>query len=210
MKCLKALYPGIRKILLKIYQSTLYSYLMLHIIPYIRFTLYYTSFKGWKYHRGYKILQPGDFILSTDKWKLTSLLIPGEWSHASLCVSKDKEFEVAEMTHTNFTKSTFFDICKESTRVAIYRCDDWDTDYIQNVIKTCLSFENTEYDVSFEYGVKALYCSELVISSDPEKRLNYNDEDLMNIGRPYISPTGLSKSTNSTKMWDSNNERKEN
>ena len=195
-----------RPLLLKLYQSPWYSYAMLHIIPYIRFTIYYTSFRGWKYHRGYKILQPGDIILTNDKWKLTSFLIPGPWSHAALCVSKNGEFSVAEMTHKNFTKSTFFDICKESTRVAILRCNDWTPDYIPTVIETCLSFENVEYDIKFEYGIKALYCSELIIASDPEHRLKYSSEDVMKIGMEYLSPTGISKSKNCTKIWDSNDE----
>jgi len=196
----------LRKLILMLYQSSWYSYVVLHIIPYIRFTLYYTSFKGWKYHRGYAKLMPGDFILSNDKWKLTSVLIPGEWSHASLCVSKDKEFEIAEMTHTNFTKSTFFDVCKESTRVTIFRCDDWTLDYIPTIIEACWAFEGVKYDVKFEYGIKALYCSELVVSCDVEKRLQYSDEDLLGLGIKYISPTGLSRAKNVSVIWDSKDE----
>lgn len=119
-----------RKILLKIFESNLYRWLLIHVVPYTRFTLYYTSFKGWMYQRGYRLLQPGDIILTNDRWKLTSLLIPGEWTHAALCIDKGPEFEVAEMTHTNFTHSTFFDLCKEATRVAILRCRDWDREYI--------------------------------------------------------------------------------
>jgi len=168
--------------------------------------MYYTSFRGWKYHRGYKLLMPGDFLLSCDKWKLTTILIPGIWAHAALCVAKDGCFEIAEMTHLDFTKSTFFDFCRESTRVAIYRCDAWDMAYIPKVIETCLSFENAVYDTFFEYGVKALYCSELVVSSDPEKRLKYNDEDCLGLGMKYISPSGLAKSKNITLIWDSDAE----
>jgi hypothetical protein len=196
----------LRRLVLHIMDSRIYEYTVLNIIPYIRFTMYYTSFKGVTYHQGYDLLRPGDILLSRDKWKLTTLLIPGEWSHAALCVSKDGVFEVAEMTHNNYTKSTFFDFCKESTRVAIVRCKNWDETYINRVIEKCKSFENAKYDVKFEYGVKALYCSELVIESDFERRLNASDEDIVGIGIKYISPTGLWKAKNIEMIWDSKEE----
>ena len=181
----------------------IYNYLLLKIIPYIRFTTYYTSFEGWKYHLGYKVLKKGDIILTRDNKKLTTLLIGGEFTHAALCVSKDKNFEVAEMTHKNFTKSCFFDICKESDRVVILRCYDWDEDYITKVIEECKSHENAHYDSKFSLGVKLLYCSELIYMSDIEKRLKVSLEDLAGIGQPYISPTGLYKAENIKVIWDS-------
>lgn len=203
----KAIY---RKLILMLFETKLYKWLILNVIPYIRFTCYYTSFRGWKYMRGYQHLQPGDIVLTNDKWKLTSLLIPGEWSHAALCVNKSHEFEIAEMTHTNFTKSTFFDLCKEATRVSIWECPDWDLEYTYKVvIPTCLSFENTLYDICFEKGFEALSCSEMVYESDKEKRLGASDEDILGLGMPYVSPTGLSKATNIRCKWDSNNETQE-
>jgi hypothetical protein len=198
-----------RKCMLKLFQSNIYSYIILNIIPYIRFKFYHTDFRGWKYKRGYKFLKPGDIILTRDKWKLTAFLIPGDFSHASLCVSKESEseYEIAEMTHTNFTKSEFYDICRESTRVRIIRCYDWDDDYIKKVIDKCKTFENTNYDIGFNLGVKALYCSELVVHSDFEKRLKINYEDLAGLGIPYISPHGLSRAKNINIIWDSKSER---
>jgi len=194
-----------RPIILKIFQSAFFSFLILRVIPYIRFNVYYTDFRGWKYKRGYALLKPGDIILTKDKWKLTALLIPGDFSHAALCVNKSSksEFEIAEMTHTNFTKSTFYDLCRESTRVKIIRCKDWDQDYIKKVIKQCKSFEGVPYDTCFDLGIKALYCSELVVQSDPEKRLKVNYQDVVGIGTTYISPHGLSKAENVEIIWDS-------
>ena len=179
---------------------------MLHIVPFIRFTCYYTSFRGWKYQRGYKVLKPGDVILTKDKWKLTSLLIPGEFCHAALCVAKFNEWEISEMTHNNYCKSTFFDICKESTRVMILRCDDWDDGYISRVIAHCKTFVGAKYDVEFTLGVKALYCSELIILSDPDARLKVSYRDALGLGRPYISPMGILNAKNITVVWDSEKE----
>lgn len=196
-----------RKLIVILFETKLYRWLLLSVIPYIRFTCYYTSFRGWKYQRGYRHLQTGDIVLTNDKWKLTSLLIPGEWSHAALCIDKEHECEIAEMTHNNFTLSTFFDVCKEATRVSIWECPAWDPDYIyQVVIPTCLSFEKTPYDIRFEQGLAALGCSEMVFESDKEKRLGASDEDILGLGMPYVSPTGLSKAKHIRCKWDSDAE----
>lgn len=184
-------------------QTKSYSWLLAKIIPFIRWSMYYTSFRGSEYHKAYELLQPGDYLVSIDNKKLTTLLIGGEWTHAAMCVSKDKQFEVAEMTHKGFTKSTLFDFCKESDRIAIYRCNDFDADYTSLVVEVCKSFEGVSYDDQFAIGVKALYCSELVYMSDFEGRLEVSLEDLAGLGRPYISPTGLAKASNAVCIYDS-------
>jgi hypothetical protein len=187
-------------------QTKFHSWLLKKVIPYIRFTTYYTSLRGWKYHRGYKKLRPGHIILSVDKTKLTTKLVPGEFTHASLCVDKGTEWEVSEMTHSDYTKSTFFDICKEADRVILLWCEDWDDIYVREVIKKCKLFCNATYDVEFVLGVLALYCSELVYHSDYEHRLKVSLEDIAGIGREYISPTGLRKALNVRVDWDSDEE----
>jgi len=183
-------------------ESKAYSWIM-DKIPFIRFCLYYTSTHGQEYKRGYSILRAGDIILTRDNWKLTTFLIPGEFPHAALCVSKGGDFEVAEMTRVGFRKSEFYDICHESDRVVIIRCKDWDKDYIEKVVEKCLSFDGANYDIKFELGVKALYCSELVVASDPEKRLIVSYGDLIGLGRPYISPMGIYAAKNIEVVWDS-------
>jgi hypothetical protein len=184
-----------------------------HVIPYIRFTMYYPTLRGAKYHGGYGCLKAGHILLTNDSKKLTSLLIPGEFSHAALCVAnaardvKDPwsrgAYEIAEMTHTNYTKSYFFDLCKEADRVVILECTDWDEDYINAVTAKCREFEDAAYDVKFELGVKTLYCSELVYQSDFEHRLKINLEDLAGLGRQYLSPDGIYKAKNVRVVWDS-------
>jgi hypothetical protein len=161
--------------------------------------------RGDKYKEAYEKIKPGDIILCRDSWKLTSWLIPGKYSHAALCVDKGMytKFEVAEMGHKGFTESTFYDIFAESTDIAILRCKDWDKEYIKKVIEKCKSFENTPYDITFSFKIEALYCSELIYHSDIEKRLQISLEDLVGIGRPYISPMGLYKAKNCEIIWDS-------
>ena len=204
--------PGlmIRKLFLKMLGARWYSWLLLSVLPYIRFTTYYTSLRGSKYWAAYYNLKPGHIILTVDRRKLTTLLVPGVMTHAALCVNKRfggwaTDYEVAEMTHTNYTASDFFDICKESDRVVILACADWsDASYIDKVISSCKSLAGAKYDVEFEFGVDALYCSELVYQADKLAggRLKVDLSDLAGLGREYISPDGLACGYNVWCVYD--------
>jgi hypothetical protein len=203
----------LRKMFLLWLMSTrFYAWLLLRVIPFVRFTTYYTSLRGWKYQRGYKLLKAGDILLTLDRKKLTGLLNPGSFSHACQCIDKGSEVEIIEMTHHDYTHSCFFDICKEADRVVIIRCRDYDDAYIQKVIAKCKSFSNAVYDIDFDlddifkFKIPALYCSELVYLSDLEHRLQVNLEDLEGLGREYISPTGLYQAKNVDVIWDSDAE----
>lgn len=180
-----------RKFLLWFMGTSLYKFFIKKVIPYIRFTTYYTSLRGWKYHILYNFLEPGDIILTIDKKKLTTFLIPGSFSHAAMCVSKNGIWEVSEMTHNDYTHSCFFDICKESDRVVIMGVKNINPDDIIQAINKCKSLENSKYDISFELGIEALYCSELCLISWGNDKLKADLEDLAGLGKPYISPTGL-------------------
>ncbi len=195
-----------KKLILWMMRTKIYLWALKNVIPYIRFTTYYTSLRGWKYRRGYRILRPGHIILTLDKKKLTTLLIPGEFSHAALCVDKEADWEISEMTHTDYTKSTFFDLCKEADRVVIMECKDWDVHYTRQVVANCKKMVFAKYDIAFSMGVEALYCSELIYQADEERRLQVNLEDLAGIGQEYISPNGLYKAKNGKVLWDSDKE----
>ena len=185
-------------------KTKLYKWALKSVIPYIRFTTYYTSLRGHKYVQGYELLKPGHIILTNDKKKLTSLLIPGEFSHAALCVGKHPDqWEIAEMTHTNFTKSHFFDLCKEADRVVILECVDFSNGYIERMIDKAMSFEGAKYDSEFTLGVDALYCSELIYQADFAKFLQVDLSDLAGLGRLYLSPDGIYRAKNGRVVWDS-------
>jgi len=165
--------------------------------------MYYTKLKGHQYHVAYNVLEAGDILLSVDDKKLTSFIIKGVFTHASFCVSKDGIFEIAEMTHTNYTKSCLFDIFKEADRVVIMR-SDWDVEYKRRVIDRCRTLERATYDIRFDLGVEQLYCSELVYQSDFMKHLKLDLSDLAGLGRQYISPDGIYDCENLKVVYDSN------
>lgn len=197
-----------------------YYDILMKIIPYIRFTTYYTSFRGYQFNRGYAHIQPGDFVVVKDYKKLTNFLVPGTWNHAAQIIDHNgADWEVSEMTHHNYTKSCFFDLCAEADRVAVYRCKTYDTKYIEQVvIPRCKAFENAIYDVKFDgadqssdsvlsLGIPALYCSELVFQCDPERRIGADMSDLADLGRPYVSPDDLAQAKNVELIWDSDWEK---
>jgi hypothetical protein len=207
------------KLLSLIMRSKLYNKLLTDIIPYIRFSTYYTqptnkNFDKWGalMLKGYVVLEPGHIILTIDEKKLTTKLISkftGEegFSHAAFCVSKDGDFEVAEMTHTNFTKSTWSDICYESTRVVILKCDTFDQEYINEMLKMTDDFLHLPYDNMFKMGIEALSCAELCYMYDFEKRMDVKLDPILGLD-PYISPMGLFKGKNIRVVWDSDKQNR--
>lgn len=192
-----------RHIVFWLMETSFYRNVLKNIIPYIRFSTYYTKLRGRVYHRLYEKLEPGDVLLSLDRKKLTTLLIPGDFSHAAMCVDVGSDWEVSEMTHNDYTKSTFFDICKESDRVVIMRLINSTHMETIDAIKRCKSFEGATYDVQFDLGIESLYCSELVYQSFKDNVLGASIDDLVGLGRPYISPTGIYRAKNLILIADS-------
>jgi hypothetical protein len=199
--------------------SWLYKSVLQKIIPFIRFSLYYTSFRGWKYHKGYALLQPGDIVLSVDTNKATSAIISKATAaeggrkralvHAGLCISKDGKFEIAEMTHNNYTHSCFFDFCKEAERVVIIRCNEFTPEYIEKILipkATSDKFKAAKYNWAFRWTSEDLYCSQLIYRADAAHKMDVDIGDLIGLGVPYISPEGLYNMKNGTKVWDSDSE----
>ena len=179
---------------------TAYHWTARVILPRVRWRFRKPNLPAMTRITGWSKLRPGDFLLSRKRGYLNALLTPGYWKHAGLVL--DNGF-IAEMTANGFGLVSFDEFC-HADRVAAFRCLDWDEEYIRKVvIPTCLSFENKDYDDLFELGVKALYCSELIYESDPERRLDVNLSDLKGLGRQYVSPQDLAEIRNGQKVWNS-------
>lgn len=196
------MYKGL---LIRLMKTKAWSWTLTYIIPYVRFTVYYTKFNGRKFRVLRDTIIPGDIIVAVDKKKLTTLLIPGTFSHAAICISKDTDWEVSEMTHHGYTKSCLFDIAKECDRLVVLRCDDFDDEYKKLFIRAVKAYQYVTYDTCFTLGVNALYCSELVYQSDFEHKLKLDLSDLAGLGQPYISPDGIYLSETCRVVYDSDN-----
>ena len=211
-----------KKLVLWFMRTGFYATIVMKVIPYVRFSVYYTSFRGWKYHRGYALLQPGDIVLAVDTKKGTAAIISTatakeaghdpkrSFCHAGQCISKDGIFEIAEMTHHDYTRSCFYDFCKEAERVAIVRCADYDNEYIRGVIiptTTSAGFEIAKYNTAFDWNDPInMYCSLLCYRADKERRMQLDLGDLIGLGVPYVSPEGLHQMKNGKLIWDSDKE----
>lgn len=186
-------------------RTQLYKWFLKNIFWRLRFSNYYTKIKGYQYYVAQHYIQPGDIILAVDKAKASSL-IPGVVDHAAVCWDKKPEYvAVAEMTHKDFCYSTLFDVCKESDRIVIMRCKDFDPAYVRKFCNEVHKYKSAEYDVEFTLGVENLYCSELIYHMDIEKRIKYDLSDLLNLGREYISPEGLMLAENMVCVFDTDN-----
>jgi len=169
--------------------TRLYLWIARDILSWIRISCNHTRLTGKKYHEGYKLLRPGQIILSSDYSRISSYLTPGNLDHAALCVSVGGDYEVGEMTHLGYTESQFFDICHTSDRVVLLECLDWDEEYTKQVIEKCKSLKGTAYDFQFQSGNKDLYCSELPAACDVENRLGFPiyREDFVILPRDYYN-----------------------
>ena len=196
-----------RGLLIAAMDCRIYNWAMRWIVPRIRFTWHHAKLPGWKYWRGLRKLKPGHVILTYSRWQLTSMCIPGELTHAAMCVRPMyKEVECAEMVSSGWRIVSFWEVCLAS-RVVILRCDDWDNDYTEMVIANCESFEGTNYDRQFGLSSWLLSCAELIWHSDFEKRADVELSDLMGL-RKYIKPddyyaAAIKPGTNLAVVWDS-------
>lgn len=221
--------PGIlSELISKIINSKAWNWLLMNILPYVRFSMYYTRYKGVNYIVASRIMSPGQFILCLDEQKGTAFLVPGFMTHACYVVnncmySGNSEYEIAEMTHHNYSKSYLFDVCKESSRILICDCMDWDLEHKKKMIEAIKRFYDAKYDVQFKFGIKSLYCSELVyqldrIATHPEMTdaefvtsnvkglMDLDISDFAGLGQEYISPDGLLFGKNTRVVWDSDGE----
>lgn len=191
--------------ILRWFMSTrVYRWILLQVMPFVRFSTYYTKMKGHQFARGYSMLRSGDIILTTDKAKLTTLLVPGQWTHAAFCARKGDPLgaEICEMNHNGFEWIHFFDICKESDRVAILRPSNWSADYREWVIARAVELSGAEYDVRFSPDKETLYCSELVQKLDAEGRIIYRPQVIAGIPG-VVTPDALWGSPTLDRIWDS-------
>lgn len=204
--------------------TKIWSWFILNIMPFIRFSVYYTKFRGIDFITSYRILDEGDVILTLDEKKATRI-VPGLMTHAAYCVNNSSksgklDYEVAEMTHHNFTRSYWFDICKESDRVIIVTYDGWTPEHKTMMHNLVPMFWSSLYDTKFAFGIGELYCSELPWQLDrmaANRSMTTQDmtetkfkgvmdvdlSDFAGIGRQYISPDGLLFARNARVRWDS-------
>lgn len=189
-----------RGLLIRAMESSLYALGMRWVVPWVRLPWRHACLPDWKIRSASKLVKAGDILMSTTRWKLTSFFIPGKMKHAAWYV-KSGRGDVVEAVAAGFRPVSFSEFCK-ADHVMILRPDWDDPDYTQKVVERSLSFIGIPYDTLFRLGLRALYCFESIFLADFEKRLGISTEDLMGLGRQYVSSAGI-LNAKVTVIWDS-------
>lgn len=171
-------------------RTKIYSYVVLYLVPKIRFSTSYAKFDGESYDKLKATLKNGDVLVMVDEYKLSSFLIPEKWSHAGIYF----DGYVYEMVTPHIKKTHLYDFCKASNEVAAYRCPLFPYEYIKEMHKLAdkLLKLKVPYDVMFADDYQKLYCSELVIYLDFKKYIVC--DRTKSLGLSYVSPTDLTQS----------------
>jgi hypothetical protein len=99
-------------------------------------------------------IKPGDVLLSKEDWRLSNVLISGEWSHAAIAV---ESYMVLEATPPNVRRIHLAQFVLSKDHIALLR-PKFKIDF-KNYVDFYI---NGEYDFSFLSNNKQWYCSELV------------------------------------------------
>lgn len=182
----------LRKTLIWILSQKTVQIVVLKVLPKIRFSTSY-ALLGWADYTSISLnARPGDIILSVDKSKLTSLLIPGYWSHVGLVVKNDHDQDgvlIVEAVPPAVRETSLFDFCKCADEVMVLR-PDVTNDVVEQAVFRAKYNIGREYDGLFKYGPTALYCAEL-ISYCFLQSVKFDWSDLWGVGYPYLSPDGV-------------------
>jgi hypothetical protein len=188
-----------RGLIIRAMESSMYTWGMRWIVPRVRFW-FPPVLPDWKVEQGRSLVLQGDVLLTADTFKLTNICIPGALTHAAVYLGWGS---VVEMICSGYHKTDWAKLCRASRVVILRPLPRWDQAYQDQFIAKVRSFEGTAYDPQFEPTTELLYCSEMVWTADWERRLKVKIDDLMGLGRPYVSPMGLYNAGNVEVIWDS-------
>ena len=166
--------------------------MLLKVLPKIRLSTAYGGLTGEEMVRLRQVIRPGDIIFSRDPHKITTLLIPGQWSHVGIVVD---DFMVVEaLPGKGVVASYLHDFCQSAREVALARpyLDNRSTPdlRIKGAIDRALDSIGTKYDGMFTIGPKALYCAELIDHAYRDS-IQFDWSDVWGIGMPYLTPDGV-------------------
>lgn len=148
----------------------------------------------------------GVVISSRDPHKLSGVLVPTDLDHSALLVGYDyalEDIKVVEAVGSGVREITLTEFMTECESFTIHGGLTWDQKYRSNMAAISRTFIGKPYDRSFKFGIEALYCSELTMMCDFEKRCLYDFSDLAGIGQDYISPKGVVEAVGMIKYYDS-------
>jgi cell wall-associated NlpC family hydrolase len=158
------------------------QWVLTSVIPKIRFSIKPPEMTGGVFAEFNNILRPGDLVFSSDRSKLSSWLIPGDWDHVGVYIGNS---EIVEAVQPVVRITSVFDFCHSSDVVGVARHPWLNLRYVINVARATIG---RPYDTFFDRGNEALYCSELIALIDAMNELNLDHSDAVGMGAEYVTP----------------------
>lgn len=158
------------------------QWILIIVIPKIRFSVKPPKMTGSAFAEFTSMLRPGDLVFSSDRSKLSSWLIPGQWDHVGIYIGNS---EIVEAVQPLVRITSPFDFCHSSDVVGIARPLWKNLRYVLSVSRATVG---RPYDTFFDGGNDALYCSELIALIDAQNELNLDHSDAVGMGAEYVTP----------------------
>lgn len=109
------------------------------------------------------LLEPGDVLLTRTNGELTTLIVPGFWKHAAVCIGKSK---IIDATFAGVKERWLADLVMRTDYLAVMRVKEVTvhdqiniTEFAQDQLGKVYDFEMQANDID------ALFCSELVLNA---------------------------------------------
>lgn len=143
-------------------------------MPKVRFSTAYGGVSDKRYYEVNSQIKPGNAILAVDKAKLSSLFIPGKFSHAAIYSGHGSFYE---MVGSGWKETSFFEFMKEYDEVMVIGTN--------LNLDLAWSLRHSKYDLEFEHNDKEFYCSEMVAYCDNRRELGQLQD------KPIIYPDDI-------------------
>ena len=205
------------KVITAVSKTAPYKYFVRHVLPKMQWRKkrYSKSYMNFKYLQLVQELNvhfkdvryaPGVVISTRDSSRVSGLVVPTDLDHTALIScwdEKESDFKIVQALADGVVETYLQDLLVDCEGFVAHVGAKWGYDYRLHMVEIARSFIGKPYDSEFQFGVEALYCSEIVYLADKEKIVKYDTSDLAGIGTKYISPKGITEGVGMLKLFDS-------
>lgn len=108
-------------------------------------------------------LLPGDILISSKRYELTNLFIPGRFTHAAFYLGDlAGDDSIIEAIGEGVTISSLPNFCFSKDHIAVLRPKYYRGTEVEHLILVAQTLDGVPYDYFFDHGDEAFYCAELV------------------------------------------------
>lgn len=169
-----------------------------HFHKYPMFIIYKPSIhriKGNNVRNVLRIMRSGDIALRRFDGYLNTLLTPGYWGHAGMCVENEN---IVHAVGKGVIIEDMLSFCRADSIVLLGLVDLASGESCKAVNKA-YSLIGKEYDFEFDKGDNEYYCTEL-ISECYEKRFDKDFKEMF--GKSIITPDAIYKSDQTMPLYE--------